>query len=140
MTPDFDARKIRAQLLVWWIIWGSILAGLIVVYLVLVRGRPLPRNVSPRDSLSGLVGLVPLFVTIVIRWLVLPRYTNPGRTLAVFIVGLGLAEAGGLLGLFFGGPYRDALFVLGVLAAIQYAPFYARKLYDPKGTGFIPNN
>ena len=138
--PGYDARRIRAQLLVWWIVWGSVLAGLIIVYLVLFRGRPLPRNVSPRDSLGGLVGLVPLFISIVIRWLVLPRYTGPGRTLAVFIVGLVLAEACGLLGLAFGGPYRDALFLLGLLAIAQYAPFYARKLYDPKGTGFIPNN
>jgi hypothetical protein len=31
-------------------------------------------------------------------------------------------------------------FALGLLGVIQYVPVYARKLFDPKGSGFIPNN
>ena len=81
-----------------------------------------------------------LFVSIVIRWLVLPRATEPNRAIVLFVVGLALAEGCGFLGIFLGGPYRDSLFVLGLLGIIQYAPFYAKKLYDPKGAGFIPNN
>ena len=44
------------------------------------------------------------------------------------------------MGIFLGGPYREDLFILGVLGITQYAPFYAKKLHDPKGSGFIPNN
>jgi hypothetical protein len=32
------------------------------------------------------------------------------------------------------------LFTLGLLGIVQYVPFYAKKLFDPKGSGFIPNN
>ena len=134
-----DARRIKAQLLIWWIIWAGILGGLCLIYFVFARTKPLPAPVS-KEVLGNLVGFVPLFVSIVLRWLVLPRYTEPARALIVFIVGLVLAEACGLLGIFFGGGYRDALFVLGVLGIIQFVPFYARKLHDPKGSGFIPNN
>jgi len=138
--PGYDARQIRAQLLVWWIIWGSILAGLVIVYFFLGRGRPLPAPVAARESLRGLIGIVPLFVSIVLRWLVLPRYANPARALVVFIMGLALAEAAGFLGIFLGGIYREDIFVLGVLGVAQYVPFYARQLFNPKGAGFIPNN
>ncbi len=37
-------------------------------------------------------------------------------------------------------PKRFYDAVLGVLGVVQYVPFYARKLFDPKGSGYIPNN
>ena len=139
MMPGYDDRKIKARLLVWWVIWASVLSGLVLVYLLLVQGKPLP-PASRENPFQGLVGLVPLFVSIVVRWLVLPRATDPNRAFVLFILGAALAEACGLLGIFLGGPYRDSLFVLGVLGVTQYVPFYAKKLFDPKGAGFIPNN
>jgi len=139
MMPGYDEQRIKTQLMIWWIIWGSLLVGLCVIYFVLAYGRPLPA-VSPANPLNGLAGVVPLFISIVIRWLVLPRYTDPKRAFVIFIVGLALADGCGILGIFLGGPYRDSLFVLGVLGIAQYVPFYAKKLFDPKGSGFIPNN
>jgi len=139
MMPGYDDRQIKTRLLVWWIVWAALLGDLLVLYLVLVRNKPLPPP-SPDNPLQGLVGVVPLFVSIIIRWLALPRVQNPHRAFIVFIVGLALAEACGILGIFLGGPYRDSLFVLGVLGIAQYVPFYAKKLFDPKGSGFIPNN
>lgn len=140
MMPGYDDRKIKTRLLIWWVLWGSILAGLVLIYLFFAQGRPLPANLPAQESLTGLIGLVPLFISIVIRWLVLPRSREPNRAFVLFIVGVSLAEACGILGIFLGGPYRDSLFVLGVLGVTQYVPFYAKKLFDPKGSGFIPNN
>jgi hypothetical protein len=139
MIPGHDAQRIKAQLMIWWILWATILSGLCLVYLFLGRTRPLPKP-SASELLTNLVGFVPLFLSVVIRWLVLPRYTDPTRALVVFIVGTALAEGCGMLGIFLGGPYRDALFLLGVLGVTQYMPFYAKRLYEPKGSGFIPNN
>ncbi|MES1169033.1 MAG: hypothetical protein ABUL61_07655, partial [Oleiharenicola lentus] len=82
----------------------------------------------------------PLFVSIVIRWLVLPRATQAGAALVMFILGTAMAEACGILGLLLGGPYRDSLFVLGVMGVTSYVPLFARRLLEPKGSGFIPNN
>ena len=92
------------------------------------------------DLPLNLAGIVPLFVSVVIRWLVLPRFTDLLRAFPVFIVGLALAEACGLMGIFLGGPYRDSLFVLGVLGVTSYVPLFAKRLLEPKGSGFIPNN
>ena len=139
MMPGYDDQKIKTRLIIWWSIWAATLTGLGMIYLLLVQGKPLP-PASAENSLQGLVGFVPLFVSIVIRWLVLPRLTEPARVFVFFVAGVALAEACGLLGIFLGGPYRDSLFVLGVLGVTQYVPFYAKKLFDPKGAGFIPNN
>ncbi len=134
-----DAQRIKNQLMIWWIIWATIFAGLIVVYCFLGRG-PLPPAVPGAHPLAGLAGLVPLFVSIIIRWLVLPRSPEPRGAFVMFIIGLALAEGCGLLGIFIGGPYREDLFVLGVLGIAQFVPLNARKYYEPKPQGFIPNN
>jgi hypothetical protein len=139
MDPGADAARLRAQAMVWWIIWGAILVGLIVIYYFLGRGPPAPAAPGA-NPFVGLVGFVPLFVSIVIRWLVLPRSAGPGAAFGMFIVGLALAESCGILGIFLGGPYREDLFVLGVLGVTQYAPLFARSLLAPRPQGFIPNN
>lgn len=139
MIPGPDAQRIRAQLMVWWIIWASILAGLIVIYYLLGRG-PLAPVAPGTNPLVNLIGFVPLFVSIIIRWLVLPRSATPVAAFGMFIAGLALADGCGILGIFLGGPYREDFFVLGVLGVTQYVPFYAWKFYEPKGSGFIPNN
>ncbi len=123
---------------VWWIIWSAILIGLLVLYVLLGRS-PLPKASSP-NPLPELVGLIPLFISIVIRWLMLPRSTQLSRAFILFILGLSLAEGCGILGIFLGGPYRDSLFVLGVLGVTQYVPFFAKGFLEPKPQGFIPNN
>ena len=123
--------------MVWWIIWATLLAGLCVIYVALGRGPTRPAAANPFENL---VGLVPLFVSIIVRWLVLPRYSEGQKAFVVFVLGCALAESCAIIGIFFGGPYRDDLFLLGVLGIMQFVPFYARRLYEPKPAGFIPNN
>jgi hypothetical protein len=139
MVSAYDAPRTQAQLRVWWIIWTATLAGLGVVYFLLGR-RPLGPPLAGANPFVNLIGFVPLFVSIVIRWLVLPRATDPKAAFVMFIIGLVLAEMCGFLGMFLGGPYREDLFILGVLGITQFVPLYARRLYLPKASGFIPNN
>ncbi|MBA4136886.1 MAG: hypothetical protein C0518_06175 [Opitutus sp.] len=132
-----DAATVRVRVMVWWTVWVALLLSLTVVYAVLGRGPAAPPAANP---FANLIGLVPLFVSIILRWLVLPRYTDGARAFTIFILGLSLAESCGLMGIFSGGPYRDDLFVLGMLGIMQFVPFYARRLSEPKPTGFAPNN
>ena len=140
MTILPDAQRNRTRLMIWWIVWASILAGLCVIYAVLGRGKLPPASPQLEKNLTGLVGFVPLFVSIVIRWLVLPRCNELLRAFPLFIIGLASAEACGLLGVFIGGPYRDDLFVLGVLGIVQFVPFFAKGYLEPKPQGYVPNN
>jgi len=138
MTLGPDAQRLKARLLVFWIIWGSILSGLVVIYVFLGQGPVKP--VVGADLPMNLAGIVPLFVSIVIRWLVLPRCHEVMRVSLVYIIGLALAEACGIMGVFLGGPYRESLFMLGVLGVTSYVPLFVKRLLEPKGSGFIPNN
>jgi len=138
MIPGPEAARLKAQLLVFWIMWGSILTGLVLLYAFLGQGPVKPAVAA--DLPVNLAGLVPLFVSIIIRSLLLPRSSNIGRVLPFYIVGLALAETCGLLGIFVGGPYRESLFVLGVLGVTSYVPIFIKRLLEPKGSGFIPNN
>ena len=136
--PLTDPKQAKAMLLIWWVLWASILSGLVILYLFLGRG---PVKPSPdKDVLLNLAGLVPLFVSVVIRWLVLPRFDSLQRAFPLYVVGLALAEACGILGIFLGGAYRDDLFVLGVLGVTQFVPLFARRLGGPAKGQFIPNN
>ncbi len=140
MPSASQPNQDKQMLLIWWIAWAAVLIGLVVIYLFLGRGPVKPEPAADKDALKHLVGLVPLFVSIVIRWLVLPRFDNLQRAFPLYIVGLALAEACGILGIFLGGPFRDDLFVLGVLGVTQFVPIFARQLTRPKEKGFIPNN
>lgn len=128
--PKDDVWRLQTQKLVYWAIWSMILVGLLAAYLVVER-VPLPEVVTTEQTLMGLVGFAPLFLSVVIRWLVLPRFSDPVRALPFFIVGVALAEACGLLGVFLGGPYRDDFALLGALGIVQYLPFLLRKLFVP---------
>ena len=135
MHPD---PQVRARLSVYWIVWSAILASLVLIYVFLGRGPLKPPD--GKDLVVNLVGFVPLFVSIIIRWLVLPRFDSLTSALPMFVAGIALAEACGFIGIFLGGPYRDALFTLGVLGVGQYVPLFARRLAEPKVKGFVPNN
>ena len=138
MIPPPDAAQIRTQLRIWWLLWFAVLLALGGLYFIVRRpGVPLVATANP---FPYLIGFVPLFISIVLRWLVLPRDRQPVFALMIFTGGLVLAELGGVLGLMFGGPYREILFVVGLLAIAQFVPFYARGYYEPKSRGFIPNN
>ncbi len=139
MFPGPDAQRNRARLLVWWVIWGSLLVGLCAIYFLLGRA-PAKAPAASENPLTGLIGVAPLFVSIIIRWLVMPRFSDIRRALPMFVVGLALAEACGILGIFLGGVYKDDLFVLGVLGIAQYVPFFAKGYLEPKPQGFFPNN
>lgn len=128
-----DAARRRVRKLLFTVLWLAILGGLVVIYFFLgQRGGAQDAG----GSLIGLVGLGPLLVSIVIRWLVLPRYMDAARALPLFIVGLATAEACGILGIFLGGPWRDHFFALGLLGVVQYAPFLLPKLFRAPAESF----
>jgi hypothetical protein len=136
-TPEIPRE--RAPLTMWWLVWGGLLTGLVLIYLGLGH-LPVRPPAAGAHPLAGLIGFLPLFISIVIRWLVLPRFSSLARAFPLFIAGLALAEACGLLGIFLGGVYRDQLFLLGVLGIVQYLPFFARQYLLPQAEGFRADN
>jgi hypothetical protein len=141
VAPDRGLTRMtpQAQVKRWWIVWIALLPWVIVLQLIFPR-HPVPPVTKATDLMVQLAAVVPLFVSIVIRWLALPRASSLTAAFPLFFAGLVLAEACGVLGIVLGGPYRDALFVLSFLGLLQFAPLFARRLAEPKPKGFIPNN
>jgi hypothetical protein len=138
LTPD--AQRNRARLKVWWILWGAIFGSMVGFYFVFAHGKALPKDLSQQQQLLALIALAPLVISVVIRWLVLPRITDIRRAFVLFILGLAMAEGCCIFGLFLGGALRDELFLIGLFGIAQYIPIFTRAYIEPKGSGFIPNN
>lgn len=110
----------------WWIIWAAILGGATVIYLFLGHA---PRR-GPPPAAAAYIGLAPLAVSAVLRWLVLPRFGDRQRAFPIFIVGVALAESCTVLGTFLGGAQRDAIALLGLLGVVQWVPLYLSRMTD----------
>lgn len=69
-----------------------------------------------------LVPLIPLALSVVVRWLVLPMCRRPRAVFAVFLIGLALGAATTVLSALWGGSLSRQLFYAGMLAILQFVP------------------
>lgn len=119
---------------IWWIIWAAILSGIFVIYIVAGNStKPPPLETASAESSAWMLCFVPFVVSAVIRWLVLPQVKNATTALALFIVGIAMAEATGILGMFVFPAQKLGLFGLAVLGVLQFAPFFASQYSKQEG-------
>ncbi len=105
---------------IWWIMWAAITIGLVAIYATLAA----PLRAEPLQALRHLP-LLPLLLSSGLRWIVLPRMSDRLRAFPIFIVGLAMAEACGLLGLFLIPEMKQTYFTLSLIGLLQYMPFFA---------------
>lgn len=111
------------QRLLLWIFWSGITFGLLVVYFVI--RDPIAAPGGP----VGYVAIPPVFLSVLIRFVLLPKITGWQRGWPLFVIGMALAEGTALLGKFLWGPqeaavlFGTALFVL-LLYCPRWLPFY----------------
>lgn len=111
-------------LLIWWIIWAAIIAGLTALYFTLGQ-RPSPTH----DDIIVIryLPLAPLALAVVVRWLILPRFSERLRAFPIFIIGVALAESCGILGIFLVPDLAATYYVLALFGLIQFAPIIAAR-------------
>jgi hypothetical protein len=115
-----------APIFIWWILWAGIGGGLVAMYALL--GRNGMSTAGGLPEASPYVLAVPLLLSCVVRWLVLPRMPTRRKAFPVFIIGLALAENSGLFGIILGVKDRDTLFALAAVGVLQFAPVFVRKI------------
>lgn len=108
-----------------WIIWFAITFGLVIIYSF--AAPPAPAGDQGSDPLQYLP-LVPLAISVFIRWALLPRQKTIAAALPVFIVGLAMAEGCGIIGMFIVPQLKQTYLVLALLGLFQFAPFWVNKL------------
>jgi hypothetical protein len=125
-------EKPTSAALVFWIIWFAILNGLFILLFLAAGG--IPKGVNEGEAPWGVVVVAGMLaaVSMAIRFLHIPRISEPAKLLPAMIVGLAMAEGIGIIGMFLVGKElpqtRLALFFTAVSVVVVYAPFYVHQL------------
>ena len=106
----------------WWVIWFALIVGVTVAYNVI---QP-PTSQSTNETLRYLP-IMPLLLSAVVRWFILPRLKHAGQAFAMFIVGMALAEGCAILGLVLVPDMKATYLCLGLLGIAQFAPLFATR-------------
>lgn len=108
--------------------------GLIIIQFVVGGGFPTGENEEAVPSSLLLAALAGVSISVVVRWLILPKVTKMESLLPVMIVGLALAESSGILGIFLIGPKfpetQQLVLLLSLAGIIQFIPLYLSKFKE----------
>jgi hypothetical protein len=121
-------NETKQQLAVWWFLWAAFQTGIVVLFYVL-GGKGAPVKPAADGSWIWLAAAGPCLASVVVRWLVLPRFSTAQTALPFFIMGIALAEATCFLGLFIFPAHKQDLFLLSFLGILQFVPFFARRFF-----------
>lgn len=127
-----NSDQSEVQPIVFWVIWLAILAGLFI--LMFVTGGGFPEGANEGPAPTGIVvacgGLA--LVSMVVRFVAIPRLKRLPALLPAMIIGLAFSEAIGIIAMFvLGGEFPEtqkALFVVSVSCVIVHAPVYVNAL------------
>ena len=110
----------------WWVLWAAFMAGVPQFYIFLGRGS----STTNAQGVPEFIGVIPFFLSAIIRWAVLPRITKPLLAFQLFIIGIAFAEATCFFGLFLIPQQKQACFVLSLIGILQFMPYFARRFYQ----------
>ncbi len=65
--------------------------------------------------------------SVIIRWVLLPRFKSASKAFPSFILGVALAEGCGLMGILVVPEWKAICLALGLLALLQYVPCFASR-------------
>lgn len=120
--------------LVFWIIWFAIFNGLFILQFFAAGGIPKGDNEGDAPMAIILIAGALALVSVVVRFVIIPKIGTLEKLLPAMIVGLALAESVGIIGMFLIGKEfpetRLALFVASVSAVAAFAPVYVTALVD----------
>jgi len=122
-NPTMNPQPLPPQpKFVLWLLWFAITFGLVMIY-----SFAAPKGGEGAKALQYLP-MVPLAISVFIRWVLLPRQKSVATAMPVFIIGLAMAEGCGILGMFLVPQLKETYLVLALLGLFQFAPLWAGKL------------
>ena len=113
--------------LILWIIWFTITIGLCMIYFFLGQGAA---GTASKDlGVMRIIPIFPLVLSLLVRFVVLPRFKSLTKVLPLFIIGLSMAEGAGIMAIFL-LPHADAVnyFTTAVIVLLMYVPLFANQL------------
>lgn len=122
----------NATPMIFWIIWFAIFAGMPVIYYTAV---PKPtegaEEVEQVYSLFTFIAIAACSISMIIRWLVIPRMKTHEQLLQAMIMGVALAEGAGIIAMFVVPveqvSEKSLMLSMSVACLLLSAPIYAKK-------------
>jgi len=112
---------VNPKKLVLWCIWLGFLGALICYGIFLRKENPAEMEIDGM-VLAGF--LIPLLVSLAVRFFVLPKHRDPQQVMTYFLVGIGSAEILAFIGLFVFPYFQDSGIVLAFLAILAFCPSF----------------
>jgi len=120
----------KPKMIVWWTLWIAFLFSICMIYNVL--GKQAANTFHP-DPFPWVLAAIPVFFSMAVRWLVLPRIYQAQMAMVAFVIGIAFAESTCFMGLFILPAHRSDLFAVSVFGIIQFMPYYAGRFYRQDG-------
>ena len=98
------------------------------MYQGLAKGAARQPQVQTVDSL-WLAALGPLALSIIIRWVILPRIRDAQTALTFFIVGIAFAQSVCFMGIYIFPAHKEQLLVCSLAGIFQFIPYYVGRYY-----------
>lgn len=118
-----------AARIIMWILWCCHCCALICYRLFLVESTHNTCSLTfPVDVFALGMYSAPVALTLLIRWLVIPRITHPFVTLIPFLFGLSFAEALTFYGLYLFQPHFTLFFCTSCILLLQFMPIWKQKV------------
>ncbi len=112
--------------LILWVLWFSFMIGIVFINLFLGQDTASHHAVIPNEG-AWFAAAIPIFISAILRWIVLPKVRDPQKLLTTMILGISTAEAVTFFGLFLFPAHRVELCILSALGIFQFIPTYARR-------------
>ena len=136
--PDAPPTEGNPRAKVMWILWASLVFWIVIVRSRFAAGFSTGGNAG--DGFGCPAGVCVfaaalLVIATVVRWIVIPRYSNPRKLLTLLVLGVALSEAVTYFGIFLvdrnHSRTEHVFFELSLLSALQFAPFFASRALSP---------
>jgi hypothetical protein len=102
-----------------WVLWLGILSSAVLIYVIFGCAEPKPKA---KEALAW-IGLAPLLISLVARWVIAPRVKISRQHLVIFILGISTAEGATILASMLGtGQPRDLVAIAGIVGVLQWIP------------------
>jgi hypothetical protein len=115
-----------------WVIWLAILGG--VPFFIFFIGGGWPTGADEGEISLPLLAFIlsGAAVSTVVRWAILPRMTTPESLMKFFVIGMALAEATALFGIFLIDDQfpvsKQVAYIASLLGMLQFIPTFANRL------------
>jgi hypothetical protein len=124
MNPPSNDRRLIP---VMWVVWAALMSALPFYKFFLGGGDRVDKMNRTIDLFVFGLFVVPIVISVAIRWVVIPKLPNIRLIFTVFIVGMSIAESLVFYGKFLVPEYESVFFYAGVLAMAQFIPIYGRE-------------